>query len=151
MRISALRSTRRLAVLAASAALLVTAIGAAPAAASTQGCTPGYWKNHDNWGSFSPSQTLASAGFVVPAAVGSGSQTLIEALQGGGGPGLQGAGKILLRAAVASLLNGTLPGGLGIYYDTVDETNVRMASLNRDNMLAQARVFDYYNNMGCPY
>lgn len=95
--------------------------------------------------------TLKEAGFVVPDAVGDGNQTLLEALQGKGGPGVTGAGEILLRAAVASLLNGTLPGGLGYWDDTRYSTNSALATGNRASMLSLAANFDYYNNLYCPY
>jgi hypothetical protein len=153
MKLSVAQVTRRLAAVSISAALLLPVIGVAPVAACDTGCTPGYWKNHtDVWGAYSPSMTLAQAGFVVPAAVGDGSQTMLAALQGGGGPGLEGAGRILLRAAVASLLNSTLPVGDAIDdWVTKASTNQAMAYLDRAAMLKQAAEFDYYNNLHCPY
>ena len=152
IKLSVAHVTRRWAAVGLSAALLLPVIGVTPVAACEWGCTPGYWKNHtENWGAYLPSRTLAQVGFVVPAAVGDGSDTLLEALQGGGGPRLEGAGKILLRAAVASLLNGTLAGGLGYYDDTVTAANAAMATLSRDTMLWWAGEFDYYNNLYCPY
>ena len=101
--------------------VMVAAIGAGPlvlsqTAASAnfpgldQGCTPGYWKNHiDAWSgtAFSPTQTVGSV-FTLPADLSSfGSETLLDALNGAGGPGVSGATEILLRAAVAALLNAT--------------------------------------------
>lgn len=155
MKLSVAHVTRRLAAVGLSAALLLPVIGVAPVAACTQGCTPGFWKNHTTvtvWGGYLPDQSLYSAGFRVPPAVGDHyGTTLLEALQGGGGPGLEGAGRILLRAAVASLLNGTLPGDLGYYDDTVTAANAAMATLSRATMLWWAGEFDYYNNLGCPY
>ena len=104
MGLSVKRLARRMAAVGISVALLLPVIGAAPVAACEWGCTPGYWKNHTGmWGaSYAPSMTLAKAGFVVPASVGNGSQTLLVALQGGGGSGLEGAGKVLLRAAACT-------------------------------------------------
>jgi hypothetical protein len=73
----------------------------AEVAGDADACTPGYWKNHpESWEEFSPGQTVGSAFPGVTSDV-----TLLQALQGGGGPGIEGAQRILLRAAVASLLN----------------------------------------------
>jgi hypothetical protein len=67
------------------------------------GCTPGYWKNHtDRWGptGYTPSTTLASVfGANAPAG------TLLQAFDFVGGSGTTGGKQILMRAAVASLLN----------------------------------------------
>lgn len=159
---------RRLVAVGVSTILLLTVVGVAPVAACDQGCTPGYWKNHtDSWIGYSPDQTLASAGFVIPVALASFENvTLIEALQGGGGPGLNGAAKILFRAAVASLLNAAALGGPPDYHFwTPDEilngqhpsdrfTGVNeilaMTPLTRQVMLDYAAELDYINNLGCP-
>jgi len=64
-----------------------------------QGCTPGYWKNHtDNWQEYQPTAPTADL-FTLPASLMPlGDQTLLKSLQGGGGPGEQGAAKVLLTA-----------------------------------------------------
>src|SRR3954465_8083321 len=102
--------------------VLVAGLGVAPAVMSatsagawftgTQGCTPGYWKNHtEAWADtpYSPTDTVGSV-FTLPASLSSLSgETLLAALDGTGGDGstLEGAAAILLRAAVAGLLNAT--------------------------------------------
>jgi hypothetical protein len=84
-----------------------------PIPGELQGCTPGFWKNHTSaWfgTGFSPSQ-LTSSVFSIPGSLSSlGSKTLLQSLNGGGGTGVLGAAKILLRAAVAALLNAAHSG-----------------------------------------
>lgn len=76
------------------------------------GCGPGHWKNHtDAWSAsgFSPSQTVGSVFSGASAYPSLASQTLLQALQGGGGNGAIGGARILLRAAVAAVINGSHP------------------------------------------
>jgi hypothetical protein len=119
-----------------------------------QGCTPGYWKQEhhfDSWTGYSPGQTLESV-FNVPDALGMDNTTLLQALQGGGGPGVAGAAKILLRAGVASLLNAASPN-VNFEHSTADvisAVNAALASNNRSTMLALAAELDADNNAGCP-
>ncbi len=121
-----------------------------PVPGGGEGCTPGYWKNHlDSWVTYSPSQTVASVFSSTPFF---GSNTLLEALQGGGGSGVEGATKILLRAAVASLLNAASPD---VDFDlttaqVISSVNAALASNDRATMLALAADLDASNNEGCP-
>ena len=78
---------------------------------SFQGCTSGYWKEHlDAWFStgFSPNQNLNTV-FNSAYLGGLGNKTLDAALNFQEGSTLQGAKEILLRAAVAALLNAAHP------------------------------------------
>jgi hypothetical protein len=80
-----------------------------------------------------------------------GGNTLLQALQGGGGPGVEGATKILLRHAVASLLNSAHPD-VSFDLDTaglIADVNAALAS-DRATMLALAAELDALNNQGCP-
>ena len=129
-----------------------------------QGCTPGFWKNHtEDWVGYTPNQTLGS----VFAAIGDGTpfsssalanDTLIEALNYGGGGGNRGAAKILLRSAVAALLNASLPGSTyplttAQIIAAVNAAINEPATLStlRADMLALAAELDGYNNTftGC--
>src|SRR6185369_10840368 len=78
--------------------------------ASPLGCTLGYWKqsqHFDNWVGYSPTTQLADV-FPNSSLYGLGGTTLLDALGfGSNGNGLQGGAKILLRQAVAALLNST--------------------------------------------
>jgi hypothetical protein len=146
---------------------LVAALSVAPAVMSatsagawftgTQGCTPGYWKNHtDAWADtpYSPTDTVGSV-FTIPADLSSfSSETLLDALNGGGGPGVSGATQILLRAGVAGLLNGSDPNVdyAGSAKLIIKHVNAALASENRGKILRWATQIDARNNGqgGCP-
>lgn len=118
------------------------------------GCTPGYWKqdqHFDSWVTYTQSQTLESV-FDVPDSLGMDNTTLLAALDGGGGPGVQGAATILLRAATASLLNSTANVSFSLTtQQVIDRTNAALATLDRDTILALAGNLDARNNAGsCP-
>lgn len=112
---------------------------------SYQGLTPGFWKNHkDAWVTYSTGQNLGSV-FSSSA----GSDSLSAALRFKGGPGLDGAKRILLRAAVAALLNAEHPD---INYplstsDVISQVNNALNSNDRDIMLNLASELDTYNNL----
>jgi hypothetical protein len=123
--------------------------------AGDQGCTPGYWKNHsDSWPptGYSPGQTVRSVFPNVQTLYPSlGDATLLAALAFGGGPGNQGAAEILLRAAVAALLNASHPD---VSYprtaaSVLSDVNLALL-LSRDPMLVLAAALDADNNRGCP-
>lgn len=119
------------------------------------GCTPGYWKNHTrSWAGtgLTPGQTVGSVFSGASAFPSLASSSLLDALQGGGGSGTAGAARILLRAAVAALLNAGHPG---VEYPRtaaaiVADVNAALASNNRSTMLALAGELDEDNNAGCP-
>jgi hypothetical protein len=124
-------------------------------ACNSQGCSPGYWKNHtDTWppSGYSPSEWVAGVFGDAAAFPSLGAATLHEALSFGGGPGSEGAAAILLRAAVAALLNASHPG-VG-YPETpasvIAAVNAALASGSRDMMLTLAATLDAENNLGCP-
>ena len=117
-----------------------------------EGCTPGFWKNHlQAWVGFAPNQTLESV-FNVPNSFGLDNNTLRQALSFQGGTGALGAARILLRAAVAALLNAAHPD---VDYprtvaEVIADVNSALASGNRATMLALAAELDADNNRGCP-
>jgi hypothetical protein len=178
---------------AGAVALGVMAAAAAPAAAvgpeGNQGCTPGYWKNHtNNWEEYSSGQFL---GTPAPGAAHSNTTALfrnpdsvpkknaiddsptavsqyrgttaLQALQFNGGGGVDGAARILLRAAVAAWLNAQHDGvayplhrwersqstGLPSLYSMIDTA---LDSGDRQKMLDLAALLDGFNNGpgGCP-
>jgi hypothetical protein len=121
----------------------------------SQGCTPGYWKNHTSrWSGtgYTTSTTIGSV-FTLPSSLSSfSSMTFIQALEGGGGSGLSGATKILLRAAVAALLNAA---NTNVDYprtteEIIEDVNAALASEDRDTILELAADLDEDNNLGCP-
>ena len=119
-----------------------------------EGCTPGYWKQSqhlDSWTAtgFSPNQAV---GTVFSSAGDYTNTTLLQALGLKGGKNLNGARQILLRAAVAALLNASHPD---ITYpmtqaDVIAAVNAALASNNRTTMLTLAAQLDALNNGGCP-
>jgi len=117
-----------------------------------EGCTPGYWKNHPaSWTGYVPGQTAGSV-FALGGFPSLASQSLLATLQGGGGSGTLGGAKILLRAAVAALLNASNPG---VEYtrttaEIIADVNAALASNDRATMLALAGELDADNNLGCP-
>lgn len=166
-----------------AAAMAVTAFAAVPANAvqvGDDGCTPGYWKNHtENWQEYQASDTLG--GDIRPGAqeayfalgttfAAYENTTFSQALALKGGPGLDGAFQILMRATTAAFLNaayddlGDDPMWDGYPYrrfadtndpaDTVspilDSVNAALTSGSRDQMLALAATLDAANNLGCP-
>jgi hypothetical protein len=122
-----------------------------------EGCTPGFWKNHsDCWECVSP-HALVKHTFPVDAELPPeleelGDDTLMQALKYGGGKGLAGAGRNLLRQAVAALLNACDPDvAYPLSVDDVKElVRVYVETLDRGQMLELKDLFDRLNNLGCP-
>ena len=119
-----------------------------------EGCTPGFWKNHpDCWCTEYQPETLVGDVWIIPDELSKlANKTLLQALQGGGGPGAMGAAKILLRAATASLqnaCNGDVSFPLSVQ-NIIDEGNAALATLKRKKILQLARTLDDLNNLGCP-
>jgi len=123
--------------------------------AGNQGCTPGYWKNHTgSWPptGYSPSQAVDSVFSNVNTYYPTlGNATLLQALAFDGGSGNQGAAEILLRAAVAALLNASHPS---VAYprasaEVIADVNAALLQ-SRDAMLSLAASLDADNNLGCP-
>jgi hypothetical protein len=137
----------------------VSATAAHATGVGNQGCTPGYWKTHtDSWQEADPAQLVKSK--YVDATAHVADWTLLQALQGQGGPGVDGASEILARAAVAAWLNAANDNvlypwrrdavGLGGRPPLVDTVNAAFASGDRATMIALAKRLDTDNNLGCP-
>jgi hypothetical protein len=126
-----------------------------PPTTGTNGCSPGYWKNHTgSWAAagYSPSQTTVSVFSAASAFPSLAGKTLLQSIQGGGGPGTLGGATILLRAAVAAVLNASDPavGYPLTKAQVISQVNSALASNNRDTMLNLASTLDADNNLGCP-
>jgi hypothetical protein len=131
----------RTGVIAVTLVFLLSAM-TLPALAHNKGCSPGFWKNHNEaWVGYSPGQTLGSV-FAAPSPFDT--ETLDSALDGGGGPGLDGALEIMFRAAVAGLLNRDFPAN-----GFINRVNAKIATGNRDTILKFAGKLDMQNNEGC--
>lgn len=136
-----------------------------------EGCTPGYWKqdqHFDSWVGHFPGDPLvglfSEVGFepytshVAKLDSGGtavmGTATLVEALQFGGGDTVADKAEILLRAAVAAVLNADNPG---VQYPwtsgaIVDAVNAALASGDPVQIINLATQLDADNNGrgGCP-
>jgi len=111
------------------------------------GCSLGHWKNTDVWPyPYTPGTLFTVAGFApVPFLT----DDMLDALNYGGGPGVQGGQMILLRQA-AALLNEELYGTpFGPYTSTqqlIDTVNAALASGNKGAMTTLAGTLDWWNN-----
>jgi hypothetical protein len=86
----------------------------------------------------------------VPSCVGNlGSATLLEALSFKGGSGVNGAAQILLRAAVAGVLNSAKIQYPLTTAQVISMVNTALASCDRDTILTLASTLDGLNNLGC--
>ncbi len=120
-----------------------------------EGCTPGFWKQPqhlDAWVTYDPDQTLGSVFTLTGDFAGLADVTLLEALSFEGGPTTADAAEILLRQAVAALLNAASPD---VDYplteaEIIAAVNAALASGDRATILALAEELDALNNLGCP-
>ncbi len=120
-----------------------------------EGCSHGYWKNHI--GSWSPTgylpgdivEDVFSSAAAIPSV---GNATLLEALNFGGGPGVEGAARNLLKQAVGSLLNAAHPDVAFPLTESavIDMVNSALDTQNRQAILSLADDLDFDNNLGCP-
>jgi cysteine-rich repeat protein len=117
-----------------------------------EGCTPGFWKNHtDLWSGYLPGATVgsvfAAGGFPTLA-----DDTLLEGLSYEGGKGAIGGARILLRAAIAALLNEAHPDVDYSVDGVIALVNAALATGDRATMITLGGVLDDANNGvdGCP-
>ncbi|HEY7802691.1 MAG TPA: hypothetical protein VIE40_08450 [Dehalococcoidia bacterium] len=128
--------------------------------AGGEGCTPGFWKNHTDtsrnpnaWPptGLTPGQSLDSL-FTIPSAFsGLAGDSLLTALEYHGGPTAQDAAQILLRSAVAAVLNADHPD---IDYpmsssSIITQVNAALATGDRGTILTLQGTLDADNNLGC--
>ena len=156
MRESRNRKSFRMFLQVAAVAVCLILVTANVAHATTYACTPGFWKNHTSeWVGYSTNTLLTSVFTGVPSELSG--DTLLDALQYGGGNTLVEKQQILLRAAVALLLNVSNPA-LGWSFvpltaqNVIDLTNLVLAWTYLPAVVAQAASFDFMNNnqLGCP-
>jgi hypothetical protein len=118
--------------------------------ADFEGLSHGYWKSHtEDWTDYSPSDTLESV-FDIPDSFGLDSYTLDQALDFHGGDTVAEKAQILLRNAVASVLNAAHPN---INYpltlaEVIEEVNAAVATENAATMGVLEAILDGYNNLG---
>ena len=151
---------RILRVLAVAVMLALVGPLTQPAGAITigegEGCTPGFWKNHQRvWEEYTPSSTLGSV-FTFPTELSHlASVTFIEALRWSGGPTLEDAAKNLLKHAVTAFLNaahddlGYPYRRFGNPFNIQAKVNAALASMNRAQMVNLKDQLDAVNNGDC--
>ena len=138
-----------------------TATASATVTFGWYGRTPGYWKNHpEDWTSgYSPNQfiqdvfnvpsTLLKSG-ILDIGAPNGKDRLIEGLGYRGGSTLSGAFQILMRAAIAALLNeayyGTYFPGATSTSALIAQVNSTLATQSRGSYLTLATTLDNWNN-----
>lgn len=116
-----------------------------------EGCTLGYWKvkqHHDSW----PAPYNTGSNLQVSFGPNAFNASFLNALNYKGGPGIDGAKRILLKQAVAALLGATSPDvDYPVSASTVTtQVAAALASNDRDIMLSLSITLDAYNNQGCP-
>lgn len=136
-------------VLLTTMALIVGVVGVATVSASkkkgSEGCTPGYWKQSQHFGSwtapYDPTDTFVSAGFenAFPG------MTLLAVLQQGGG-GLNALG----RHTVAALLNTASDDVDTAYTDPQTVINLFNGVYPGGDYEGLKNIFAGYNELGCP-
>ena len=126
------------------------------------GFTPGYWKTHpEQWyrTAYTPNMLVRDI-FTIPTQLLTGGKldlnkdgiedTLMVALNYMGGNDLKGKAQILLRAAVAALLNESALGdGYPPYATTADliaAVNTTLATVNKGAYTTMAATLDHWNN-----
>jgi hypothetical protein len=124
--------------------LVFTLAIATPVFAWNKGCTPGFWKNHpEAWVGYDPNQTIGSVFSAAPAPFDS--MSLIDGLSLQGGPDLAGKTEILLRAAIAGLLNRDYPAPQKF----IDRVNAKIMSGDETKIINFATKLDNQNNGDC--
>jgi hypothetical protein len=116
-------------------------------------CTPGFWKapqHRYTWEGLIPTDNVAvDSGSCMPRFFDldgvPGYDSNLQALSYKGGPGIQGAQRIFLRAWVANQLN--VPYG-GYELFTSEEAFTILTTYDRAGIIHDAEALDYENNFG---
>ena len=119
---------------------------------ANQGCSHGFWKNHTSaWpATYDPTDQLGEY-FSGLAVYGLATSTLNDALSFGGGPQVVDKIRILLRNAVASLLNAASSLNYPLTVQQVKtQVDAAIASGDAATITALEQQLDIYNNLGCP-
>jgi hypothetical protein len=119
------------------------------------GCTLGYWKNHlASWPAtgYSPQDSVGAVFAGTTPWPDVATSSLLDALKFGGGKGVEGAVRNLMKQAVAALLNATHPN---VAYpltwgEVISRVDGALASNDRQTILRLAEMLDRDNNLGCP-
>jgi hypothetical protein len=136
-----------------NAHLLAALIDCSPQSGNYVGLTPGYYKNHTaaitNLGlslSTTLSDLFGSSTFSGPYA-GLANDTLVDALNFGGGPSLSDKAQILLRQAVAAYLNASYGGYTLSAAQVVADVQSALASQDPNVITNLANQLDSFNSL----
>ena len=118
-------------------------------------CSHGYWKNHlGQWADtpYTPAELIGDVFASATAYPSIADSTLLEGLEFPGGPGTDGAIRILMRQAIAALLNAAHPDVSAPYTvsEIIDMVNAAIDTGDRQTILALSDDLDQANNLGCP-
>jgi hypothetical protein len=117
----------------------------------SEGCTPGFWKKWTSqWVTYSPNAKIST---VFSDSGPYGDVTLKNGLSLKGGNTIDGAKEILLRAAIAGLLDEAKFGDQYPYESTaalIEDVNAALGSRDRQTIINLASTLDGYNNQYCP-
>lgn len=121
-----------------------------------EGCTIGFWKNHlKKWCAtgYSPWDKVGDV-FILPDEMASlADKTLYEALRLKGGSQLTDKAALLLKQAVAAVLNAAHPNveyGIIDPLAVIDAVNVALATLDAGQIMDLQGALDELNNSDCP-
>jgi len=119
-----------------------------------EGCTPGYWKNHEDcWIGYEPDDKIVDVFTLSSYWEGVfGDDTLLQALSYSSGNSTAEVGMKLMSHAVAGLLNSA---NSNINYpmlegDIISAVYNALETYDPDTIEDLKDQFDYYNNAGCP-
>jgi hypothetical protein len=133
--------------------------------APTEGCTPGYWKNHlETWAllapPYDPAYKLKDVFWEVTRTddwwTELKEKTMLDALHFHGGKGMIGAARIFLRHAIAALLNSAADdAGLLNHFKPHQEvydqiTDYLNSITDRDTFILRAGNYENMNENPCP-
>jgi hypothetical protein len=132
--------------------------------ATPQGCSHGFWKNHAQvWPSaYSSDPEIGSVFTMGPAYAAISNKKFSEALAFTGGPSLVDMAGILMRDAVAAVLNASDPTinyPIGTPAGVISDVNTALANgaaaatvtAGRNILEAQKNILSAYNEGSCPY
>jgi hypothetical protein len=135
--------TRHLLVMAVFV-VAMSLVSVVPAGACTEGCTPGYWKNHlDAWVGYTPDQTFSGVFGVGP------DMNLLDALSAKNKDVGSGVEAALVRHAVAALLNSAHPD-VAHREDLAAIQNGVQYAYEEGKFEQVKNVFEEWNELGCP-
>jgi hypothetical protein len=148
---------------ATNSATVIFTNGETPPSGGGEGCTPGYWKqsqHFDSWVATGFATTtkvgdvFAGSGAYKVGSTPASKFTLLQALSFPDDPGssVDGAAQLLLRAAVAALLNAGNPDvSFGMTTaEVISAVEAALATKDRATILALQQELDDANNQGCP-